>query len=516
MAPVPGTFQPSGQCPGGCNGGQPIAVGGTAPANGSFCPTPGVPGPPPPTPAPPTACAGQPVEVLNWTVGGQCLDAVPQICSPWSTGDGCSYKISLGASSVTAFLWAQPAQAGCVGAPNVIDGPILLDTCAVAHDRGGGDTSAVVEIKMAGPQTITELVYAPGPPPSGGSCTGTPEATFSWVADGACHQAAANFCSGQPGSPPTCSYNATVTGQTTFNLWGIWAGTVCSGTRTQIPASIPLNVCAQASPSSDYKMVLAAPQQVNQLIYATGPPPGAGCSGSPVATFSLIGDGTCRAGGAGFCTKAPFPCSYKATVASDEKTCEFEGPWAGLGCTGTPVQPASGPVPIGVCLPAGTSRNYQQVVEIQVQGKNISELIYESGPPPPPPPPIGPPPPVPDAACDAALVQLCGTSQKQGPGACGQCAHTHQSELHQAGCKEARISTFCTGFEAACTSADDHGWPRFASQSALASSPWAHYFETVYGELPSTYPVCVYDFWYHPVSAPQFVTLSAAQRIDQA
>jgi hypothetical protein len=148
-------------------------------------------------------------------------------------------------------------------------------------------------------------------------------------------------------------------------------------------------------PWGRYKMVLAAPQQVNQLIYPKAP--AAGCSGNPVEVLHLIGDGTCRAGDASFCTQTPFPCSYKATVASDEKTCTIEGPWPGLGCTGTPVQPASGTIPVGVCLPAGTAS-----IEIQVQGKNISELVYTSGPPPPP---IGPPPPVPDAACDAALVQ---------------------------------------------------------------------------------------------------------------
>ena len=73
----------------------------------------------------------------------------------------------------------------------------------------------------------------------------------------------------------------------------------------------------------------------------------------------------------------------------------------------------------------------------------------------------------------------------------------------------ARISTFCTGFEAACTSTDDHGWPRFTSQSALAAS-MGSLLEAVYGELPSTYPVCVYDFWYHlgSISSSPFLTYS--------
>jgi hypothetical protein len=492
---VPGTFQPGGQCP-SCDGGKQIAVGTTASADGSFCPAAGAPGPPPPTPAPPTACGVQPAAMFNWTVGGQCLDADPTICSSLPAGDGCSYKISLSPqSTVTAFLWTRPAQAGCVGAPTLIDGPTPLNTCAVAHDRGGGDKSSVVLLKLVGPQTVTEMVYAtgPAPPPSGGSCTGPPLATTSWTVDGSCHEAATDVCNGQPGSPPTCSYNGTVTGQT-LNLWGIWAGTGCTGTQTQSPAQIPLNVCEPTGSSSDYmyKMVLAAPQQVNELIYAARP--AADCSGAPVATLDYIADGTCRQAATDVCTgsKVSSPCSYKATVTSDEKTFEISGPWAGLGCTGTPAKPDSGPVPVGVCIPEGTAG-----IEIRVHGKNVSELIYESAPPGPP---FGPSPPVPEAACDATLAQLCGTSQKQGPGPCSQCAHEHVSELQQVGCKQARISTFCTGFEAACTSTDDHGWPRFTSQSALESSPWVHYFEAVYGELPSTYPICVYDLWYCPSS----------------
>jgi hypothetical protein len=253
VAPVPGKFQPGGQCPGSCDGGQPIGVGTTASADGSFCAAAGTPGPPLPTPAPPTACAGQPVALFNWTVGGQCLDAPAGVCAGWSTtGDGCSYKISLGGSSVTAFLWGHPAQAGCVGTPNVIDGPIALNTCSIAHDRGGSNGTATVQMTMSGPQTVAEAVYAsspPGPPPSAG-CTGTPEATVKWMADGTFHQAAENVCTGQPGSPPTCSYNATVAaGQATFTL-AIWEGTGCAGKQTMAPTTLPLDVCTPAPPSS--------------------------------------------------------------------------------------------------------------------------------------------------------------------------------------------------------------------------------------------------------------------------
>lgn len=54
----------------------------------------------------------------------------------------------------------------------------------------------------------------------------------------------------------------------------------------------------------------------------------------------------------------------------------------------------------------------------------------------------------------------------------------------------------CVGFEAACTSTEDYGWPRFKSRLALELSPWAKYFEAVYFELPSEYPICIFDFWW--------------------
>lgn len=38
-------------------------------------------------------------------------------------------------------------------------------------------------------------------------------------------------------------------------------------------------------------------------------------------------------------------------------------------------------------------------------------------------------------------------------------------------------------------------WAQFANQAALQQSPWAKYFTGVYGELPSSYPLRVSDFW---------------------
>jgi len=46
-----------------------------------------------------------------------------------------------------------------------------------------------------------------------------------------------------------------------------------------------------------------------------------------------------------------------------------------------------------------------------------------------------------------------------------------------------------------CANVHDYGWPRFQNRQQLQdNSKWAAYFAAVYGELPTKYPVCVYDF----------------------
>uniref|UniRef100_A0A7S0IMV8 Phospholipase B-like n=1 Tax=Calcidiscus leptoporus TaxID=127549 RepID=A0A7S0IMV8_9EUKA len=51
------------------------------------------------------------------------------------------------------------------------------------------------------------------------------------------------------------------------------------------------------------------------------------------------------------------------------------------------------------------------------------------------------------------------------------------------------------GFEPSCTSTEEYGWPRFSSLAELQASAWASYIEAAYGELPSVFPVCMYDMW---------------------
>jgi len=50
------------------------------------------------------------------------------------------------------------------------------------------------------------------------------------------------------------------------------------------------------------------------------------------------------------------------------------------------------------------------------------------------------------------------------------------------------------GFAPQCSGSVDYGWPRFESRAELVKDErWATYYQRVYGELPTAYPVCVYD-----------------------
>ena len=45
-----------------------------------------------------------------------------------------------------------------------------------------------------------------------------------------------------------------------------------------------------------------------------------------------------------------------------------------------------------------------------------------------------------------------------------------------------------------CSDGDQHGWPVFENRAALAASPWAAYFQEVYGEVPSQgFPICTFS-----------------------
>ena len=59
-------------------------------------------------------------------------------------------------------------------------------------------------------------------------------------------------------------------------------------------------------------------------------------------------------------------------------------------------------------------------------------------------------------------------------------------------------------FEPRCAS-EDYGWPRFNSIEELRASKWAAYYTSVYGALPTAYPICVYD----QVGSPRHLPLSS-------
>lgn len=60
----------------------------------------------------------------------------------------------------------------------------------------------------------------------------------------------------------------------------------------------------------------------------------------------------------------------------------------------------------------------------------------------------------------------------------------------------ATVSAQSSSFEPSCASSVDYGWPRFQNLTELqADKRWSTYFKLVFGEVPSTFPVCTFDFW---------------------
>ena len=70
------------------------------------------------------------------------------------------------------------------------------------------------------------------------------------------------------------------------------------------------------------------------------------------------------------------------------------------------------------------------------------------------------------------------------------------------------------GFEPRCSSENDFGWPRFHSRTELeADTKWTKYFLGVYAELPTEYPVCIFDFWNLDVRAYEAAGLGNSRPI---
>ena len=69
-------------------------------------------------------------------------------------------------------------------------------------------------------------------------------------------------------------------------------------------------------------------------------------------------------------------------------------------------------------------------------------------------------------------------------------------------------------FEPRCRSDNDHGWPRFRSRVELeADRKWTAYFLGVYGELPTEFPICVFDMWNLDVRAYEAAGLGDSRPI---
>eukprot|EP01047_Picozoa_sp_COSAG01_P019743 COSAG01_NODE_1108_length_11662_cov_189.275534_1_plen_353_part_00 len=119
---------------------------------------------------------------------------------------------------------------------------------------------------------------------------------------------------------------------------------------------------------------------------------------------------------------------------------------------------------------------------------------------------------------DCSHAVGCDTDPCKNGGTCIATGGDHHYYLgidHTCICTSDWTGTSCSQpakFIAPCTSSNDYGWPHFNSPAELESSPWKSYFEAVYGEVPSKYPVCIYDFWcglFSPSLSPPPLSVSA-------
>lgn len=84
--------------------------------------------------------------------------------------------------------------------------------------------------------------------------------------------------------------------------------------------------------------------------------------------------------------------------------------------------------------------------------------------------------------------------------ACVSATVSESSALIASKSRQLTLQEFLTSssgeFEENCVALDQFNWPRFESTEEMEASKWSAYYRTVYGEIPDTYPVCVYDFWF--------------------
>ena len=85
--------------------------------------------------------------------------------------------------------------------------------------------------------------------------------------------------------------------------------------------------------------------------------------------------------------------------------------------------------------------------------------------------------------CYDCFDAVCHAKRKQSFQDCVNCASSVC--IFETDCQD-KVKPWCSGA----------GWPTFGSKSDLQqNAEWAKYFLSLYGELPSEYPVALSDFW---------------------
>jgi CubicO group peptidase (beta-lactamase class C family) len=329
------------------------------------------------------------------------------------------------------------------------------EQCADLISHPSAATCSPVNVVRECPQNKPLLTAAE---PHGGrateGCSGTPTAAITYLSDGKCHQGSATLCSGLPGKPATCSYSATVAGDT-VQFRGTFAGVDCSGAPLQPAGTVPLNNCLPESANVYIEFVMSGPKQVDEKVYLGPPPPPPGpCAPKICGDCSKVGciappcppdfgqDCRCEAGLTWNATAKS--CQPLALLTCGELAIKAGAPWnkcspdddQSVDCISCrserscPADPASTDTDHCQC----SVRQYSSCTFVPGTLCKAEDDLYLS------PQPCNP---APLTSCEMAMYAKCGPVKANGKQVCLQCVTESQKSFREAGCEQSDLELFC-------------------------------------------------------------------------
>ena len=100
-------------------------------------------------------------------------------------------------------------------------------------------------------------------------------------------------------------------------------------------------------------------------------------------------------------------------------------------------------------------------------------------------------------ACVDCRNWYCGVAYQKGSAVCQACCEQHKRDFGYH-CGEdcfSKAEHWCKGAPTPAPGPVQPLWPTFATMSALQQSSWSKYFSSLYGELPTSYPLKLSSFW---------------------